>query len=78
MLGKTEGKRVWQRIRWLDGIIGHDGITGHELEQTSRDSGGQRRPGMLQSMGSQRVRHDLVTEQVQRWQEIDTEPLRRL
>ena len=42
MLGKTEGKRVWQRIRWLDGIIGHDGITGHELEQTSRDSGGQR------------------------------------
>ena len=25
-----------------------------------------RRPGVLQSMGSQRVRHDLVTEQQQR------------
>ena len=30
---------------------------------------------MLQSMGSQRVRHDLVTEQVQCWQETHMEPL---
>ena len=42
MLGKTGGKRVWQRIRWLDGITRHDGINGHEFEQTPRDSGGQR------------------------------------
>ena len=64
----AEGKT----IRWHHQ---HDGIKGHECEQTSRDSGGQR---SLQSMGSQTLRHDLVTEQVQCWQEIDTEPLRRL
>ena len=29
------------------------------MEQTPGDSGGQRDPGMLLSMGSQRVRHDL-------------------
>ena len=36
---------------------------------------GDRGACMLQSMGSQRVRHDLVTEQVQGWQETDMEPL---
>ena len=40
--------------RWLDGIID----SGHEFEQTS---GGKL--GVLQSMGLQRVGHDLVTEQ---------------
>ena len=31
------------------------------------DSGGQKKPGVLQSLGSQRVRHDLATEQQQNW-----------
>ena len=37
MLGKIEGRRRrgWQRMRWLDGI------TGHESERTPEDSGGQ-------------------------------------
>ena len=42
-----------------------DGITnGHEFEQTPEDSGGERigKPGVLQSMGSQGVRHNLATE----------------
>ena len=38
----------------------HHWLNGHEFEQTKGDSGGQ---GMLQSMGSQRVKHDLVHEQ---------------
>ena len=38
-------------------------LNGHESEQTLGDGEGQGRPGMLQSMGSQRVGHDLVTEQ---------------
>jgi len=40
----------------------HHRLHGHELEQTPRD----KEPlGMLQSMGSQRVRHELMTEQQQ-------------
>ena len=60
MLGKIEGRRRrgWQRIRWLDGIT------------DSMDMGLGRlgswwwtgRPGMLQFMGSKRVRYDWVTE----------------
>ena len=38
-------------------------LNGHESEQTLGDGEGQGRLGMLQSMGSQRVGHDLVTEQ---------------
>ena len=34
---------------------------------TLGDSGGQKKPGVLQSLGSQRVRHDLATEQQQNW-----------
>ena len=37
-------------------------LNGHESEQMLGDGEGQGRPGMLQSMGSQRVGHDLVTE----------------
>ena len=37
-------------------------LNGHECEQTPEDSEGGK-PGVLQSMGSQRVGHDLATEQ---------------
>ena len=37
----------------------------HEFEQILGDSGKTEEPGMLQSMGLQRVRQDLVTEQQQ-------------
>ena len=42
----------------------HYQCNGHDLGQTSGDGEGQR-PGMLQSMGSQRVRRDWATEQHQ-------------
>ena len=35
----------------------------NESEQIQRDSEGQGKPGMLQFMGSQRIGHDLATEQ---------------
>ena len=62
MLGKFKGRRRRgrKRMRWLDGIAE---INGHEFEQTLREVEGTGRPGVLQSMGSQRVRHDLATEQ---------------
>ena len=41
----------------------HHRPDGHEFEQAPGDGEGGK-PGMLQSMGSQRVRHNLVTEQV--------------
>ena len=40
----------------------------HEFEQTPRDRTGKH--GVLQSMGSQRVGHDLVTEQVEEQETI--------
>ena len=43
----------------------HHGLNGQQFEQTSGDSEGQRKFGMLQSMGLQRVKQDLVTEQQQ-------------
>ena len=39
----------------------HHQLNGHEFEQALGDGEGQ--PGVLQSMGSQRVRHDGATEQ---------------
>ena len=64
VLGKIEGeRRRWrQRMRWLDGITI---INGHEFEQTpgDREFAQTGKPGVLQSMGLQRVRHDLATEQ---------------
>ena len=42
----------------------HHRLNGHEFEQSSGDSKGQGSlPGMLQLMGLQRVKHDLVTQQ---------------
>ena len=58
MLGKTESKRRWQRMKWLDSITDSVEMNLSKLWETVKD----REAGMLQSMGSQRVRHDWVTE----------------
>ena len=57
----SEGRRRRgrQRRRWLDGIT--DSM-GHELEQARGVGDGTGKPGLLQSMGSQRVRHEGMTE----------------
>ena len=65
MLGKIKGKRRrgWQRTRWSDGII-------NSMDMSWASSGRWWRtgkPGVLQSMGSQRGRHDWVIEQQKVW-----------
>ena len=55
-----------------DEMIGwHHQLNGHEFEQALGDSEGQGKPGMLQSTGSQRVRHGWVTEQQHKLQIIE-------
>ena len=44
----------------------HHQLNGHQFEQTPRVGDGQGQLGVLQSMGSQRVRHNLVSEQQQK------------
>ena len=60
ILGKIEGgrRRGWQRIRWLDGIT----TLWTWVWVSSGSWWWTGRPSMLQSMGSQRVRHDWVAE----------------
>ena len=62
MLGKIDGRR---RRQWTDDeIVGwHHQLNGHEFWANSRRQRKIGKPGVLQSMGSQRVRHDLVNEQ---------------
>ena len=61
MLGKIEGMR--RRVGTGDEMVGwHHRLNGHEFEQTPGDSEGGR-PGLLQSLGLQRVGHYRVTEQ---------------
>ena len=66
MLGKTENRRrrEQQRMKWLDSITDSIDMSLHKLQEIVKD----REPGVLQSMGSQRVRHNLVTEQQQQQQ----------
>ena len=66
MLGKIEGRRRRgpQRMRWLDGVTNAMDVNCKlwEMAKFGR-CWGIGKPGMLQSKGSQRVRHDWVTEQ---------------
>ena len=53
---RAEGEGGWQRMRWLDGIIDSMNMSWSKLREILKDR---------EAIGSQRVRHDWVTEQQQ-------------
>ena len=63
MLRMIEGskRRGQQRMKWLDGIPNSMDMSLSRLQEIVKD----RESGVLQSMGSQGVRHNLVNEQQQ-------------
>ena len=67
MLGKIEGsgKRGQQRMRWLGGITNLMDMSLSKLQEMVKDhlQDGEGKPGVLQSMKSQRVGHGRGTEQ---------------
>ena len=75
MLEKIEGRRRrgWQRLRRLGSITDSMDMNLSKLQETMTD----REPGVLQSIGSQRVGHDLVTEQQQISEELSRAELLR-
>ena len=69
ILGKIEGRRRrgWQRMRWLDGLTNSMDMSLSKLWWCTG------RPDELQSVGSQRVRHNWVTEL--NWNVVHQAPL---
>ena len=83
MLVKIEGKRGWERLRWLVSITDSMNMNLSKLQEIMEDRGGctckelgmssgswwwTGRPGMLWFMGSQRVGHDWVTDLI--WSDL--------